>query len=136
MTNSSVDEIFSTVIGIQPNILDFQEGISNRISMEDANFVYFSDVLCIKVERIDGNSLNNSIININKNIAFTIKNNDGSSSDQVYCLNSLICHRCCIPKLNHFISIVIKNNVKYYCNDFKILEGIPNNSSMNAINSE
>lgn len=80
--------------------------------------------------------LNNSIININENITFTIKSNEGSTSNQVYCLNSLICHRCCIPKFDHFILIVIKNNVKYYCNDSKILEGIPNNGSMNAINSK
>ena len=65
-----------------------------------------------------------------------IKTYRGEPLEQDSSLNIVICHKNVLPKFDHFISIVIKNDLKYYCDDSQVLLGLPRNTSMNSIKSK
>lgn len=115
--NNFSDPQISTYTTINTNFKSIQKGLDERTKNSDDEFLYCPDILCIKIERITPKGLDNTEIDINETLTFSIENENGSKCDGTYSLNSVICHRNIIPKFDHFISIVDKENKRYYCDN-------------------
>ena len=136
ITNVSIEPQLSTVIVLNPYTTSIQDGIDDHLYLNENDYKRCPDILCIKIERITGNTLDNTEINIDKYVDLNIIDSDNNHCHSRYTLNSLICHKNIIPELDHFVSIVIKDDKIFYCNDSKVIQGLPKNSSMRAMQSK
>lgn len=130
----STEHGLDSLIAIDPDIQNIQEGLSKRVNIGE--FTYAPPLLCIKIERISAEGINMKSIEINNSLVFNATQEDGSQLIDKYDLESILCHRNITPKCGHFIAIVKKSNKSFYCDDSNILDGYPQNSSINAIKTK
>lgn len=133
VTNNLIDPAKSSFITIQPNAKDIQECLNQRINLQVGEFINCPEILVIKIEQTDGKKLDFTEVDINETIQLKIQDENEIEIEETYCLNSLIVLRCGCPVFDHFISIVLKGDKIFYCDNAQILQGIPRNHSMSAI---
>ena len=134
--NENEDVVTSTILTIDTEIQNVAEGVTKRFTSNPDDFIKAPPYICVKIERVTGTGLNTNNIQINNMLKIKFTNED-DLSEESYALESIICHRNFTPTSGHFISIVIKSNEEmYYCNDQHIFNGLPENSSMEAIQSK
>lgn len=79
--NNFSDPQISTYITINTNFKSIQKGLDERTKNSDDEFLYCPDILCIKIERITPKGLDNTKIDINETLTFSIENENGSKYD-------------------------------------------------------